>query len=388
MKNTNEKLIYLDNAATSFPKPPAVAKAMNDFMQNVGANPGRSGHRLSIEASRNIFDAREALAGLFGVKDPDRVVFCSNATEALNLVLKGLLKPGDHVVASAMEHNSVIRPLRALERNGTELTIAECAANGVVAPEDVTKSFRKNTKAVVMNHVSNVTGGIMPIAAVGRECRERGIYFIVDCAQSAGCVDIDMNEDLIDFAAFTGHKALFGPQGTGGLVLNDEIDFKILSPLKQGGSGSSSESETHPVFLPDVFEAGTPNTVGIAGLNAGVRFVLDKTVRSIREEERLLMRELMNGLMELKGIGVPGGDEIDRSAAVSFVAHGRDAAEISFRLDDEYGIMCRAGLHCAPVAHKTLGTFPGGAVRFSLSVFNTMSEIREAVDALKTILTE
>jgi cysteine desulfurase/selenocysteine lyase len=263
-------MIYFDNPATSWPKPPQVKEGMNKFMEEIGANPGRSGHTLSIEAARMIYETREALSVLFHVKDSSRIVFTLNATESINLALKGLLKPQDHVITSSMEHNSVMRPLRDLEKRGVELTVVPCFEDGILDPREVEKKIQSTTRMIVLNHASNVTGTLLPIRDVGKIAREYNLLFLVDAAQTAGAYSIDVERDRIDLLAFTGHKGLYGPQGTGGLVIGERINEKEMIPLKQGGTGSRSEFEEQPDFLPDRFESGTPNGVGIAGLLAGI----------------------------------------------------------------------------------------------------------------------
>lgn len=382
----NSGPIYFDNGATSHPKPAAVGEAMLRFMAEVGANPGRSGHRLSIEAARIVFDSRESLARLFNLADPLRVVFTLNATEALNMIFQGLLCPGDHVITSTMEHNSVMRPLRELEKNGIHLTVVRCSPAGMLDPDDVTKAIRAATRLVILNHASNVTGGLMPITDVGRLCRKKGVLFAVDAAQTAGCLPIDMDADSIDLLAFTGHKALFGPQGTGGLAIGGQVDIKTFRPLKQGGTGSRSEQEIQPDFLPDRLESGTPNTVGIAGLGAGVDFILAETPARIHRRLTALSLRLTEKICQIPGlelVGDPGPE--GRLSTVSFNIRGLSPSEVGFRLDEDYNILCRVGLHCAPSAHRTLGTFPEGTVRFGLGYFNKESEIDYASEALAEI---
>jgi cysteine desulfurase / selenocysteine lyase len=378
--------IYFDNAATSFPKPPGVAVAVSRFINEIGANPGRSGHRSSIEAARVLFDARDLISTLFNSGDPNRCVFTLNATEALNLALKGLLRPGDHAITTGMEHNSVMRPLRALEAAGVSLTIVPCSSGGALDPTDVAAALRADTKLVVMTHASNVTGALLPVREVGRLCRERNILLVVDAAQTGGCFPVDIQSDMIDMLAFAGHKSLLGPQGTGGLVIGSRVDVSQIEPLKQGGTGSRSEFEIHPDFLPDIFEAGTPNTPGIAGLAAGIEFVLSLGVAEIHKREQLLMRILTEKLLDIPGLKIVGDpNPKTRVATVAFNIASQTPSDIGFRLDDEFDVLCRVGLHCAPAAHKTLGTFPGGAVRFGLSYFSTEEEIVKAADALRII---
>ena len=382
-------MIYLDNPATSWPKPPQVKEAMNRFMEEVGANPGRSGHSLSIEAARFIYEAREALSVLFHVKDSSRIVFTLNATESINLALKGLLKFKDHVVTSSMEHNSVMRPLRDLEKKGVELSVIPCSNEGMLDPREVEGKIRSNTRMVVLNHASNVTGALLPIREVGSIVRKHNLFFLVDAAQTAGAYPIDLERDGIDLLAFTGHKSLYGPQGTGGLIIGERIREKEMIPLKQGGTGSRSEFEEQPDFLPDRFESGTPNGVGIAGLLAGIQFVLEKGVEQIRQNEMTLTQKLIKGLKEIPQVELYGPkNQGDRIATLSLNLTSFSPSNVASRLEKEFGILCRPGLHCAPAAHHTLGTFPEGTVRFGLSVFNTEEEIETAMQAVSLIAKE
>jgi cysteine desulfurase family protein len=379
-------MIYLDNSATSWPKPPQVKEAMVNFMEEIGANPGRSGHLLSIEAARVLYEARESLANLFHVRDPLRIIFTLNATESLNLVLKGLLRPGDHVITSSMEHNSVMRPLRDLEKKGIELSVIPCSREGMLDPREVGKRIQSQTRMVVLNHASNVTGTLLPIGEIGFMTRKKDLLFLVDGAQTAGTYPLDMERDGIDLVAFTGHKSLYGPQGTGGLVIGERIDEKEMIPLKQGGTGSRSEFEEQPDFLPDRFESGTPNGVGIAGLLAGVQFVLKKGIEPIRQYEIGLIEHLIEGLKKIPQIKLYGPENrADRIATLSFNLAQLSPSDVALRLEREFGILCRPGLHCAPAAHRTIGTFPEGTVRFSLSAFNTEEEIDGAIKAISII---
>jgi cysteine desulfurase family protein len=381
-----EELIYLDNPATSWPKPPQVKEAMNRFMEEVGANPGRSGHLLSIEAARIMYEAREALSTLFHVKDSSRIIFTLNATESINLALKGLLKPGDHVISSSMEHNSVMRPLRKLEKKGIALSIIPCSKQGMLDPQEVETNIQSNTKLVILTHASNVTGTLLPIREVGSIVRKRNLSFLVDAAQTAGAVPIDVERDEIDLLAFTGHKSLYGPQGTGGLVIGQRINEREMIPLKEGGTGSRSEFEEQPDFLPDRFESGTPNGVGIAGLLAGVQFVLGKGVEQIHQIEISLTGKLIEGLNAIPQLKLYGPESIkDRIATLSFNLRQIPPSDVASRLEKEFGILCRPGLHCAPASHRTIGTFPQGAVRFGISLFNTEAHIETAIQAVSSI---
>ncbi len=381
-----KRQVYFDNAATSWPKPPEVAAAVSSFISDVGANPGRSAHSLSIEASGVLYDARELAAKFFNLADTQRCIFTLNATTAINLVFKGLLRPGDHVITSGVEHNAVMRPLRALERGGVEVTVLNCAPYGHLDSEAVEHAIKPNTKLVTLNHASNVTGTLLPIREVGRMCRAHGVPFMVDSAQTAGSVRIDMEADNIDLLVFAGHKSLLGPQGVGGVAIGGGVDFSRIEPLVRGGTGSGSEVEEQPNFLPDMFEAGTPNTPGISGLAAGITFVLSVGIEEIRAHELELTRMLLGCLREMPQVEILGDpDPETRVATVSFNLRGISPSEVGFRLDDEFGVLCRTGLHCSPATHKTLGTFPRGAVRFGLGYFSTEDEIDYATESLKKI---
>ncbi len=383
------RVIYFDNAATSWPKPPGVTEAMVHFLDEVGANPGRAAHRLAIEAGRIVYDTREAVAELFNAPDPLRVVFGANVTEALNLALRGLLRPGDHVVASSMEHNAMMRPLRALESGGIEVTVVQCSPQGALDPADVERAVQPNTRLVALNHASNVIGTVLPVAEVGAICRRHGLLLLVDAAQTGGAYPIDVQADGIDLLGFTGHKALGGPMGTGGLIVGERVDEKQMEPLTRGGTGSNSEYEVQPDFLPDMFESGTPNAVGLAGLEAGVRWVLARGVDAIRAHEVALTQRLIDGLRSIPGATVYGTLDAElQTATVSFNIAGMAPSEVGLRLDDDYGVMCRVGLHCAPTAHKTLGTFPDGTVRFGLSGFSTLEEVEAALVAVEELARE
>jgi cysteine desulfurase family protein len=378
-------IIYFDNAATSWPKPPEVNAAMQKYMRKIGANPGRSGHRLSVEAARVIYDSREKLAQLFNVTDPLRIVLTKNATEALNIAILGFLKPGDHVITSSMEHNSVMRPLRAMEHRGVSLTVIQCDKSGLINPAQIFAAIQKNTKAIFMTHASNVTGTVMPVAEIGRIARERGLVFCVDAAQTAGSCPIDVEKMNVDLLAFTGHKSLFGPSGTGGLFMRESLEKKI-EPICIGGTGSRSEVEEQPDFMPDRYEAGTPNTVGIAGLHAGVDFVLSEGVDKIQSKEANLVKMFIEGISDLPGVIIYGPDVTEkRIPVVSFNITGMDPAMIALELDERFKIMSRSGIHCAPLAHKSIGTYPMGTVRFSFSYLNTEIQVAKAIEALKKI---
>lgn len=381
------ELLYLDNSATSWPKPKEVLESIRKAIEQYGANPGRSGHKLAIEAARIIYETREALAELFGLEDPERVILTKNVTEALNLVLYGFLKPGDHVITSSMEHNSVMRPLRDLEKKGVEVTQIRASEKGEIDPQDVLKSIRKNTKLIVLVHLSNVTGTIMPVEEVLKIGKDHGIPLLLDAAQSAGTIPLNLKELPVDLLAFTGHKGLFGPQGTGGLIINTEGLEEKIEPLMRGGTGSKSEEEEQPEFLPDKYESGTPNTPGIAGLGEGVRFILKEGIERIREKKEKLTLKLIEGLKEIKGVKLYGPlDPKKQIGIVSFNLEGKSPSEVSHLLDEKYNILSRPGLHCAPSAHKSIGTFPFGTVRFSVGYFNTEEEIEYAIRAVRDLV--
>ncbi len=381
-------IIYLDNAATSFPKPEAVLAAMMAYQQNIGASPGRSGHGLSIDAGRIVYETRERLARLFNVDDPLRIALTKNATEALNIALQGGLQPGDHVITSSMEHNSVMRPLRFLETRGVELSVVPCSLQGELDPDDIRKAFQKNTKMVVLTHASNVTGTILPVEAVGSIIKEKGgVLFCVDAAQTAGALPIDVEKMSIDLLAFTGHKSLYGPQGTGGLFIRKGLDANI-HPLMMGGTGSRSEFENQPDFMPDKYESGTPNTIGFAGLSAGVACVLEQTTEAIRAKEEQLAASFLDQLKEFKDqVTVYGpNDASKRTAVISFNINDVTPSDAALYLEEHHGILCRPGLHCAPAAHRTIRTSPQGTIRFSFGFFNTEQDIDQAADAIRAIL--
>jgi cysteine desulfurase family protein len=377
-------MIYFDNAATSWPKPPEVIAAMTDFMERAGANPGRSGHRMSLEAGRIVFNAREKVAELFKIRDSSRVIFALNGTYGINLGIKGLLRERDHVVVTSMEHNSVMRPLRHLEEmKKIKITVVQCQRNGQLDLDDLRKALEEKAALVIATHASNVTGGIMPVREIERLAKEHDAVFMVDACQSAGSLPIDVEAMGIDLLAFTGHKGMLGPQGAGGLYIREGIE---LEPLVQGGTGSNSEQEIQPDFLPDRYESGTLNTVAIAGLGAGVEYLLKAGIRKVREKEKALVRKLIQGMKLIEGIEVYGPEDAENRIAIcSFNLKGKDPGQVGYLLDREFEIMCRVGLQCAPAAHRTIGTFPQGTVRFSLGYFNQEEEIDAALDALGKI---
>jgi cysteine desulfurase / selenocysteine lyase len=379
-------MTYLDYAATSWPKPPEVFQAMSDYLSQAGGNPGRSGHRLSIAAARAVYGAREAVAELFHVSDPLRVVFTLNVTHALNLALRGLLRPGDRVVTSSVEHNSVARPLRALREQGVEVVAVCCGPDGSLDLDAFERAVTPGTRLVVVTHASNVVGTVLPVQRIADVAHRAGALCLVDTAHTAGVIPINQPDMGIDLLAFTGHKGLHGPPGTGGLVIGDRVDLSELQPLMRGGTGSHSESDEQPCALPDKYESGTPNGVGIAGLAAGVRFVLGRTVEAIRAHEQALRSDLVSGLQTIPGIRVYGpSDSAATTAVVSCRVNGQHVSDVGLRLDEEFGILCRVGLHCAPAAHRTIGTFPEGTIRLAPGMATSPDDIRSVVSAMREI---
>ena len=379
-------MIYLDNAATSWPKPAAVARAVRQMVAAGAGNPGRTSHQSAMNAALMVQACRERLAQLFGIQNPLRICFMANTTEALNLAIKGVLKPGDHVLCSSMEHNSVWRPLTALEERGIELTVVETDACGVADASEIEKRIRGNTRLIAVLHASNVSGTIQPIAAIGRVARERGIAFLVDAAQTAGSIPIDVEAMKIDLLAFPGHKGLLGPQGTGGLYVREGVE---LRPLKEGGTGSESLNSRQPSFYPDRLESGTLNLPGIAGLNESLRYLLRRGVASIERKEAALMQQLLAGLAGIDGVVVYGpGVEVPRAAVVSFNIRGMDSEYVATQLEARADIACRPGWHCAGLAHRTLGTEKSGTVRLSPGGFTKPAEIETALGAITELARE
>ena len=377
------KGLYLDNAATSWPKPRQVPRAVARAITRGGGNPGRSGHSKSIEAGRAVLGCRELLAVLFNVRDPSRIVFTKNATEALNVVLVGLLRSGGRVVTTSMEHNSVLRPLRALSSAGVALEVVAADADGRVDPHAIDRAISAGTRLVAVTHGSNVTGAVNDIAAIGDVCRERGVRLLVDAAQTAGCIPIDLERMPVDYLAFSGHKGLLGPQGTGGLYVRDEGD---LPPLLRGGTGSLSDREEQPEFLPDRFESGTLNVPGIVGLGEGVRYLLGKGVERIMEHDQHLREVLLETVSEDPRIRVMGTSSgAPYTGVMSVVIRDVSPSAAGEALERRFGILTRIGLHCAPSAHRSIGTFPDGTVRLSWSTYTTARQIARAGRALLSI---
>lgn len=376
-------MIYLDHAATSFPKPPAVLEKVMSVMTEYGANPGRSGHKLAMRTNREIFDTREKIATLFHIENPLDIAFTFNCTMALNMAIHGMVGAGDHVVTTSMEHNSVLRPLNALRAKGAEITIVKAGPDGIVSPKEIEAEIRPNTKLLVSTHISNLTGSIQPIAEFGRIAKERNITFLVDAAQSAGVYDIDVQAMGIDLLAFPGHKSLLGPQGTGGLYVNEELD---LETIMEGGTGSFSNSVDQPILMPDKLESGTLNAPGLIALGAGIDFILSEGMAKIRAHEEDLAFRFMAGLSEISGVAVYGPKVRGKHAPVVMMnLRDMDSSELALRLNDDFDIAVRPGLHCAPLAHETMGTFRQGAVRFSFGYTNTEDDVNRALEAIRTI---
>ena len=392
--------IYLDNGATSFPKPVEVADAVYDYMTKCGSNINRGGYEVAYDLEGTVFETREMLVDMFGGTDCKNVVFTKNVTESLNIVLKGFLRPGDHVLTSSMEHNAVMRPLVQLEKAGVAFDRIPGTEAGELVVDAIEGMIRPNTKAIVMTHASNICGTINPLAEVGAICRKHGLKFFVDSAQSAGIIPIDMKEMNIDALCFTGHKSLLGPQGIGGFIITEEM-IPLIDPILSGGTGSISHTEEIPDFMPDRFEPGTMNLPGIVGLNAGLTWIKAKGLDAICEHELALTQRFIDGLLPLEEAGLVricglrncyaeknGASVPVRTGVVSIQTLKVDCADAAFRLDFEFGIETRVGLHCAPNAHKTLGTFPTGTIRFSFGNFNTEADVDAALNAIKAIVEE
>jgi cysteine desulfurase family protein len=375
-------VIYLDNAATSYPKPDKVYCAVEHAMRQV-TSPGRGGYYSAIEASRLVFQAREKVADFFGIGDSSRVVFTHSATEALNLGIRGLVRSGDHIITSTCEHNSVVRPLHLLEQQGCSITRVPCDAEGFVDPLSIESAIGPTTRLIAITHCSNVTGAIQPISRIGSIAQSRQIPLLVDAAQSAGEIPIDVKTMGISLLAAPGHKGLLGPQGTGFLYIAEGLD---PAPLIAGGTGGGSSAAEQPLEMPERYESGTPNTPGIAGLGAAIDYLQERGIGAVRQllEDRMAL--LLRGMRDIEGITLYGPSEATRRGGlVSFVVNGLDPSEVGFRLDREFGISVRTGLHCAPDAHRSMGTFPSGTIRVSPGLFTSEEEIKLFLSALRTI---
>ncbi len=377
-------MIYLDNGATTFPKPRQMNYAMQQCMEKYCGNPGRSGHAMAMKTAQGIYRTRQLLGKLFNIEDYSRIVFTLNTTESLNLGIKGVLKRGDHVITTSMEHNSVLRPIKALEREGISNSIIKCKKDGSISAEAFISHIKENTKLIICTHASNVTGTIMPIERIGRMVREKGILFMVDAAQSAGVLPIDVEEMCIDLLAFPGHKSLLGPLGTGGLYVREGISIK---PLKEGGTGTASKDLRQPVEFPESMESGTVNAPGIIGLGKSIEFINEVGIENIRKHEEKLIYKFHSGLMNMgTNVSVYGPEDVSlKTGVVLFNIQGISCEEVTEILSSKYGIATRGGFHCAGLAHETIGTGNTGAVRLSVGPFNTEREIEYALKAINEI---
>ncbi|WP_010279205.1 aminotransferase class V-fold PLP-dependent enzyme [Paenibacillus senegalensis] len=377
-------IYYFDHAASSWPKPPEVIKAMADCVELYGANPGRGGHRMAVQASKILFAARANLAKLFNIKNANDISFALNTTAALNQAISGFVQPNDHVISTSIEHNSVRRPLEYLKRTKqVEVTFLQTNEKGELDLDDIVQAIRPNTSLLICSHGSNLLGSIMPIADIAEICRKHGVKVLVDAAQTAGTYPIDVQAMGIDMLAFPGHKGLLGPQGTGGLYLAPDL---VLEPHLHGGTGSQSESIEQPTVRPDRYEAGTPNTPGIAGLNEGVKLIMQTGVANIHHKEWQLSQQLLEGLQQIPGVKCFGPELGEpRSGIVSFLIEGVEASEAAFILDQSFQIAVRAGYHCTPLGHETAGTTDSGAVRSSVGFYTSKEDVDYFLSAIREI---
>lgn len=376
--------IYLDNAATSFPKPKEVADAVYDFMINNGTSSGRGSYKKAMQSDYIVYECRKLIGNLFNFDDPKKVVFTSNVTDSLNIAIRGILKENDHVITSSLEHNAVWRCLKTLEKDiNIKIDTVECSKDGITNPEDIKKYIRKDTALIVFTQASNVLGTIQPVKEIGKIARENKIVFLVDAAQSAGAMKIDIKEDNIDILAFTGHKSLLGPMGTGGLIINTDIDIK---PLKAGGTGGDSAYEYQPDYYPNHLETGTSNVSGIAGLRAAIKFLNKEGIDNIHNKEKKLTKYALQRLETVKDIEIYGPKDCEKILSViSFNIKNKRPEDISTILDQKYDIMLRSGLHCAPTAHSIINTKDRGSLRIGIGYFNTKDDIDKLVEALNNL---
>lgn len=382
------KDIYFDNSSTSFPKAPNVGRAMGEFIENGAFNINRGSYEGAYEAGSAVLDTREMLKDLFNCPNSKNVVFTPSVTYSLNFFIKGFLKPGDHVLVTSVEHNAVMRPLVQMEKLGVEFDAVPCDEEGGVTADDFREYIKENTKAIITTHASNVCGTIIPIEEIGALCKEKGLVYAVDTAQTAGILNIDMQKANIDFLAFTGHKGLLGPQGIGGFIASDKLEG-LIDPVISGGTGSLSDSEEIPDFLPDRFESGTLNLPGIIGLHQALVYLKEAGIDNMRNEKMEITKYFLDQVKEIEGVRIAGKKTVEgRLGVVSIDFEGFDNSIVSFYLSSKYKIMTRVGMHCAPRAHKTLKTFPQGTVRFSFSHFNTKEEVDVCIDSIKTILSD
>lgn len=382
------EIIYTDHGATSFPKAPGVSAAMADYIDHVGVNVNRGSYESACQAEEIVYETRALACRLFHFDAPARTYFTPGHTYALNQVIRGAVRPGDHMIISPLEHNAVMRPVTELQKAGVQVSMLPATTDGTVDPGDLARLIRPNTKLAVMVHASNVTGTILPIAEIGRICKERGVPLCLDAAQTAGHVPIDFAALHLSALCVPGHKGLLGPQGIGIMQLSEEF-AKTLSPIVTGGTGSASHSLTQPSYDPDRFESGTPNLPGIYGLNAALKFILQEGVDGLGAHESALTARFLSGLKSLKGFRIVGrASAYGRTGVVSLDFSPKDNAEVADRLSEEFGILTRCGLHCAPCAHQAMDSFPGGTVRFSFGYGNTLPEIDRVLEAIRIICEE
>ncbi|MGL4731347.1 MAG: aminotransferase class V-fold PLP-dependent enzyme [Clostridium sp.] len=379
--------IYLDNGATSYPKPQNVYNSIMEYMTQIGSNIGRGASSASLKGNHVVFQGREALANFFNFDKVENVVFTPNITYSLNMLIKGSVKNNWHVITSVMDHNSTLRTLHSLKNDGIiDLDIVDADKNGFINIDNFKNLIKENTKLVVLSQASNVCGSIQPLKDIGKICKEKGISFIIDSAQSAGCIDVNFKDLNCSALAFTGHKSLFGPQGTGGFLINDEFN-DICKPLIEGGTGSLSSDILQPTFMPDKFESGTMNAPGIAGLLAGIKFINNEGLNTIKEHEDYLAKKFIDGVLNIESLVLYGSTKTEnRTPSISINSTKIDNSELGFILDNEYGIVTRTGLHCAPLAHKALGSYPNGSIRFSLGYFNDEKDVDYALYALNKVI--
>jgi cysteine desulfurase family protein len=377
-------MVYVDNASTSWPKPESVYLAMDEFLRRNAGNPGRSSHSMALAAAEIVEETRALLAQLFNIPTPERIIFTLNCTDAINIALKGLLKPGDEVLTDSIGHNSLVRPLRKLERHGVVVKrVPPMTGDGVLSPKDIAVAITGRTRLLVVTHGSNVNGVVQPIEKYGEVARQHDIIFMVDAAQTAGRYSIDVQASYIDLLAFPGHKGLFGPPGTGGLYISERVD---LDTLREGGTGTFSEIEEQPGVFPDKYESGTLNTVGICGLGAGLKFIFEQGLEQIKAKEERLTNRLLQGLSQISRVSIyRAGNGAEQAAVISFNIEGYEPTEIGIILDQAFDIKVRTGLHCAPSVHRLIGTFPHGTVRLSPGYFNTEEEMDMVINAIEKI---
>ncbi|WP_390492334.1 aminotransferase class V-fold PLP-dependent enzyme [Fusobacterium ulcerans] len=384
MITIDKKIYYFDNSATSFPKPESVYKCVEKAVRLYGANPGRGGHRMAVEASQAIYETREKVASLFNIKNPLQIAFTYNSTYALNFAVKGAVPKDSHIITTSLEHNSVLRPVfYEKDENNAHVSIIEPSEDGNIHSEDIIAAMKPETKAVVLTHMSNVTGAIIDLLPITTEARKRNILTIVDVSQSAGFLDIDVEKMKIDILCFTGHKSLFGIQGTGGIYIREGIPF---SPIIEGGTGSFSKMKRQPHSMPEALEAGTLNTPGIVSLGAGIDFINSIGLENIRKHEYSLTEKFIEGIKNIEEIIIYGPEK--RGPVVTLNIKGVDSGDLAAYLDEEYGILTRAGIHCAPLAHESMHSGENGGVRFSFGYFNTEEDITYAINTLKNIVSD